>query len=179
MSFLFGSRGRTQQLPTQSPQQQQFFNQFLSNIGGGGEGFNQSMQYLMDLLSGSPEAFSAFEAPYLSQFKEQTLPAISERLTGMGGGARGSSGASQTFAQAGTGLQEKLAALRASLQGQAANQLMSSYFQGAGLGLGTHPFGYQYEPGDPGFLRGLTPGIGGGIGEGIGDLLRRLFGGGQ
>lgn len=185
MSFLFGSQGQTKQLPTMNPEQMQFLQQFLGQIGGAGAGgFGESMDYLRNLLSGDPSAFSAFEAPYQRQFSEQTIPQLAERLTGeFGAGGGRSSGATQMFAREGGRLQEQLAALRAQLQGQAAQQLQSTYMSGANQALGARPFGYQYEQGDPGLLGyaagGIGQGIGSGLGGGIGDLLRRLFGGGR
>lgn len=180
MSWFFGSKGKTEQLPTMSPEQQQFFQQFLSQLGGaGGEGFGQSMEYLQRLLSGDPGTMSAFEAPHLREFEQRTLPQLAERLTGQGGGGGRASGAAHAYAQAGTNLQEKLAQLRAGLQGQAAKQLMGNYMQGAQTALGARPFGYQYTPGSPGFLGYAGQGAGGAFGSGIGggfmDWLSNLF----
>src|SRR5690606_15268674 len=121
MSFLFGSKGKTRQLPTMTPEHMAFFRNFLSQLGwSGAGGFRESMDYLRGLLSGDPEALRAFEAPHLRQFQEQTLPALTERLTGLGAGGGRASGAAQALSQAGQSLQEKLASLRAGLQGQAA-----------------------------------------------------------
>lgn len=192
MSFLFGSKGQTKQLPTMSPEQMDFFRQFLSQIGGmGAGGFGESMDYLRNILSGDPSAMSAFEAPHIRQFQEQTLPALTERLTGMGAGGGRSSGAAQALGQAGQSLSEKLAALRAGLQGQAAQQLMGTYLQGAGMGLGARPFGYTYEPGREGLFGSMAGGFGQALGSGLGgglsdwasggglmNMLRSLFGGG-
>jgi hypothetical protein len=176
MSFLFGSRGRTRQLPTMTREQQQGLTQLLQQIfGGGAAGFGESTDYLRGLLSGDPEAMRAFEAPHLRQFQEQTLPALTERLTGLGAGGGRASGAAQALSQAGQSLQEKLASLRADLQGQAAQQLMSTYLQGAGLGLGVRPFGYQYEPGREGLFGSLAGGLGQGFGGGLAGLLAGLF----
>src|SRR5690606_1733573 len=109
MSFLFGSRGRTRQLPTMTGQQLQGLTQLLQQIfGGGAAGFGESTDYLRGLLSGDPEAMRAFEAPHLRQFQEQTLPALTERLTGLGAGGGRASGAAQALSQAGQSLQEKL-----------------------------------------------------------------------
>lgn len=176
MSFLFGSKGKTRQLPTMSPEQMDFFRNFLSQLGGAGAGgFGESMDYLRGLVSGDPESMRAFEAPYLRQFQEQTVPALTERLTGLGAGGGRASGAAQVLGQAGQSLQEKLASLRAGLQGQAAQQLMGTYMQGAGLGIGARPFGYQYEPGREGLFGSLAGGVGQGFGSGLGMLLAGLL----
>ena len=112
MSWLTGSQGKLQKLPTMSGSQENFFNQFLSMIGGqGGQGFEQAMQHLQGLLSGSPESYQAFEAPIKRQFAEQTLPQLQERLTGMGAGGGRSSGAAQVLGQAGNQLSEQLASM--------------------------------------------------------------------
>lgn len=172
MSFLFGSQGKTRQLPTMNQEQLQGLSQLLQQIfGQGAQGFGESTEYLRGLLSGDSEAFQAFEAPHMRQFQEQTIPALTERLTGMGAGGGRSSGAAQALGQAGQGLQEKLAALRAGLQGQAAQQLMGSYFQGAGLGLGSRPFGYTYDPGREGLFGSLAGGFGEALGSGLGGGL--------
>src|SRR5690554_5819094 len=121
MSFLFGSRGRTRQLPTMTREQQQGLTQLLQQIfGGGAAGFGESTDYLRGLLSGDPEAMRAFEAPHLRQFQEQTLPALTERLTGLGAGGDRSSVASQALSQAGQSLQDKFACHRAGSEFQAA-----------------------------------------------------------
>lgn len=176
MSFLFGSKGKTRQLPTMTPEQMAFFRNFLSQLGvAGAGGFGESMDYLRGLLSGDPEALRAFEAPHLREFQEQTLPALTERLTGLGGGGGRSSGAAQVLGQAGQSLQEKLASLRAGLQQQAAQSLLGTYLQGAGLGIGARPFGYQYEPGREGLFGSLAGGLGQGLGGGLAGLLAGLL----
>jgi len=182
MSWLTGSQGKLQKLPTMTGGQEDFFNKFLSMMGGqGGQGFEQAMQHLQGLLSGSPESYQAFEAPIKRQFAEQTLPQLQERLTGMGAGGGRSSGAAQVLGQAGTQLSEQLAAMRGGLQQNAIQQLLSTFMQGSQQALGAKPFGYEYQQGSPGLLGyaggGIGQGIGGGLGGGIGDLIRSLFGG--
>lgn len=150
---IFGAPGTTQKLDTMNPQQNQLLAQLLSLIQGqGAQGFGQGMDYFQDLLGGGEGGFQKFAAPYMRDFQEQTVPQLAERLTAQGGGGGRSSAAAQAFGQAGAGLQEKLAALRSSLQGGAAQQLLNTFFQGTSQGLGARPFGYQYQPGDPGML---------------------------
>jgi hypothetical protein len=117
--------------------------------GGGGNIqqnplYQSGASYIQNLLSGSPESTAAFEAPHLRQFNEQTVPMLAERFSGQGAGAQRSSAFQQALGSAGAGLQENLAALRAGLQGQAANQALTyaqqpiSNLSGlASLGLGT------------------------------------------
>ncbi len=182
MSWLTGSPGKTRKLPTMTGGQENFFSQFLSMLGGqGGKGFEQAMQHLQGLLSGSPESYQAFEAPIKRQFSEEILPQLQERLTAQGAGGGRSSGAAQVLGQAGGRLSENLASMRAGLQQNAIQQLLSTYLQGSQQALGTKTFGYEYEPGSPGLLGyaagGIGQGIGSGLGGGIGDLIRMLFGG--
>lgn len=155
--LLFGRKPKMKQLPTMDPQQQQLLSQLL---GGLGAPAGAGLQGLMQLLSGEPGAFEAFEAPAMRQFEEQIVPGIAERFSGAGGGAQQSSAFQQALSQAGAGLSERLAAQRGELQTGARSQLM----QLLGLGLQQRPFGYGQQAGTPGFLGGITPGIGAGLG---------------
>jgi hypothetical protein len=94
---------------TRSPQYQQA----LDMLG-------QTGQYAQGLMQPGSEAYQAFAAPEMRQFNEEIMPNIAEQFAGVGG--LSSSGFQQQAAQAGSGLAERLAALRANLQ-----------FQGAGL----------------------------------------------
>lgn len=184
---LFGSSGGYKQLPTKTGGQTNFLEQLLALLGGQGglgQGFQKGIDYYSKLLSGEPGAFEEFEAPIKRQFEEQVLPGIAERFSGAGAGAQSSSAFQQSLGQAGAGLSENLARLRAELQGGAASSL-GSLFSGLGsLGLGTNTFENVYEQGSPGLLDsllaalggGLGGGIGQGLGGGIGSLLSRLFG---
>lgn len=169
------------QVPTQSAQQQDVLKNLLSMFGSGGlgsQGANQGLQYLLNLISGSPESYQALEAPALRQFQEEVLPGISERLTAMGVGGGRSGGASKVFGQAGERLTENLAAQRAQMQGSAVQQLLSTFLGGSGLGLQQQPFAYLQKP--QGFLNALAGGLGQGTGMiaggGISALLNQLFG---
>lgn len=185
MSFLFGSPGKMKQAPTLTGEQQQFLSQFLQQIMGGssGQGMGESLDYLRGILSGDPEAFSAFEAPALRQFNEEILPSIAERFTAQGAGGGRSSANALAFAKAGESLSEKLAAQRAALQSGAAQQLLGNFNQQAGLGLGTKAFENYYKPASQGLLGQFAQGAGQGLGmAGSGGLsqgwnwLRSLFG---
>ena len=154
--------------------QQGGLQQLLSMIGGtGAQGFEQALQSLMGMLSGSPESFEAFEAPIMRQFEEQTLPQLQERLTAFGGGGGRSSGAAQALGQAGAGLQENLAAQRAGLQQNAIQQLLSTYLQGSSLGLGTPAQGFAQKP--PGFGAAFGQGFGSALGKGLGKFPGLFF----
>lgn len=191
LDFLFGSRDKLQKVPTMTPQQNQVLSQLLSQLGLGGQGttggnFQGANQYLSELLSGDENAYRQFEAPYMRQFNEQTIPGLAERFAGAGaqGGALSSSGFGQALGAAGAGLQENLASLRAGLRGGAATQAQGQYNQQLGLGLGAQPFGYQTRQGSSGLIpnllghlgAGLNPGAVSGIGGSMQNLYRSLFG---
>lgn len=144
---------------TLNPQQQQLF-------GGQAQGFGQLqpqiMQYLQGLLSGSPEATAAFEAPYMRQFREETVPGLAQQFAGLG--ALSSSGFQQSLGQAGAGLSENLAALREGLRSQAAGQGMQGIHDL--LNMSTQGL----VPKQLSFLKQLLLGLGGGVGQGVGSL---------
>jgi|SRR5690606_35086305 len=169
MSFFTGTKGSTKQLPTYTPGQNQFLQQFLEMFGqgGAGGGFGEAMNYLRGILSGSPESYQALEAPIQRQFAEKTLPQLQERLTAAGAGGGRSSGAAQVLGQAGTDLNERLASMRAGLQQNAIQQLLGTYLGGAQIGLGARPFENMYIPGQKGmFQQGA---------ETLGQILPFLF----
>ena len=157
--FLFG--GGPEKLPTMDKKQQALYNQMMSMLGGEGklgQGQEQSLDYLMQLMDPSSEAVQQFTDPYMREFEQQTVPGLAERFAGMGamGGGLSSSGFGQSLSTAGSNLQSKLAALKAGLGQQAAGQLMSQYGQQLGLGLGTPTFAYQQ--GSPGLIPGMAQG---------------------
>lgn len=175
--FLFGKKGKTEQLPAISPEQQQLLNQLLGGLSGP---MGAGLGNLQQILSGDPEAFKAFEAPARTAFEQQTVPGIAERFSGAG--AQSSSAFGQTLGQAGANLEEQLSAQRAGLQSQALGQLSGLL----GQGLGAKPFGYQQTPGSQGFIGGMAPGIGMGIGgampggmSSLMSLIKQMFSGQQ
>lgn len=166
LDFLFGKKGGIEQVPTMSSEQQQLLSQLLSNLGGiSGQGLN----YLQDLLSGSPEAY---EAPAMRQFQEEIIPGIAERFTSMGAGSQGSSAFGQQLGAAGAGLAERLAMQRAGLKQSALSQLQGLL----GQGLGAKSFESVYRPSSTGFLGSMIPGIGQTFGLGLGTGLTKLLG---
>ena len=159
--FFFGQPEKTQSFSQLNPQQQQLLTSLLSQLGGP---LQQGLQNIGGLLSNSPDAFKAFEAPAMRQFQEEVLPQLAEGFGGLG--AQSSSGAQQTFARAGERLSENLSAQRAGLQQNALGQLMGF------LGQGLSPTQQNViRPSTPGFLGAITPGIGQG---GILGLLKAL-----
>jgi len=90
--FFGGRKGRTQQAPRHTPEQQAALDQLL----------RQGM---------SETESQALEQRYRTQFGETTIPGIAERFTGMGGGQRSSAFAG-ALGRAGGDLESQLAALR-------------------------------------------------------------------
>lgn len=166
LDFLFGSKQKTKQFNTFTPEQQQTMNQLLS---GSQQQLPYAFDYLSQLLSPGSEALQAFQAPAMRQFQEEIIPTIAERFTGMD--AQKSSAFGQQLGQAGAGLAENLSAQRASLGSNAISQL-----QGL-LSTGMRPsFENVVLPGTQGFLGGLAQGASQGIGQagGMAALIKLL-----
>ena len=172
-----GKKEKMQQVPSMAPGQMDLLNQLLGGLGGGETGggpMGAGLSNLQQLLSGDPEAFAKFEAPYQRQFQEQTVPGLAERFSGMGAGAQGSSAFGQQLGQAGAGLSEGLASLRGGLQQGAMGQLASLL----GIGMGASPFENIFRPQTGGMGQAMAPGIGAGIGSGLAGLFTSGGGGG-
>lgn len=182
--FFFGSKDKVKQASTMLPQQREAFENFYSgNNIADNPLYGAGQDYLTNLLSGNQNATSEFNAPYLQQFQQQIVPGLSERFAGMGTGAGGlnSSGFNQTIAQAGSGLQSTLAALRQQLLGQASQQALG-YAQQPYSNLlqsfGVQPFENIYRPGSPGLLGGVAQGLASGFGQGFGQAAGKGIAGG-
>lgn len=141
------SKSKYKKIPTMTPEQEKLFKYLGNQLYGGGEegGFGQAFQQLLNDLQGGEESYDKFAAPFKREFEEQTIPGIAERFAGLGamGGGLSSSAFGQSLSSAGAGLQEKLAALKTGLQGQARNDIFSllqNY-------MGTSGFGYQPQKG--------------------------------
>ncbi len=152
LDFLLGKKEKTKQFQTFTPQQQGILNQLLSL---GSQSLPQQSQYFESLLQPGSEAEGAFAAPAQRQFQEEIIPSIAERFTGQfGTGSSRSSAFGQQLGQAGAGLAERLAAMRAQLAGQGAAGL-----QGL-LSTGLSPqFSTAFRPAAPGFLGSLLSGV--------------------
>ena len=141
--------------------------------GGGLQGdqnFQSGSNFLQRLFSNDPQMIQEFNAPYMDQFNQQTVPDIANRFAGMGTGSSGlsSSGFQQTLAQAGRGLQKDLASMRQGMQLQGlpqalqyAQQPISNRFNAAQA----IPGQYYENPGQPGFLQSFAGGVGQGAGK--------------
>ena len=171
MSFLsniFGKKPRQQQISYYNPQQNTALDQLLSGASGQ---LPQVFDYLQNMLSGSPEAMEAFQAPALRQFNEQIVPTLAEKFSQLG--AQKSNAFGQQLGQAGASLAENLNAQRAGLQ-QNAVQTLLQLLQG---GLQQRGENVRFG-GTPGLLSNLLGGLSGGLPNLIGFLGqggRRLF----
>lgn len=145
---------------TFNPQQQQLFGQHAQGLSSLQP---QIMKYLQGLFSDDSESAAAFEAPYMRQFNEQTIPALAERFAGLG--ATSSSGFQQALGQAGAGLSENLASLREQLKYGAAQQGMGGIENL--LNMNTQAMLPKMMK-QPGFLKQLMMALAGGAGQGAG-----------
>lgn len=145
MGLGFMGNDQPKKLSSLDPNQQKLWNTFTDRLQNFSGADQSSIDYLMQLMDPNSEAVSQFTAPHMRQFNEQTVPGLAERFAGMGGmgGGLSSSGFGQSLSAAGSGLQEKLAALKAGLGTQAANNLMNTYGNRMGTAMGTQTFGYQ------------------------------------
>lgn len=163
---LFQKKEQQEQIPTVGPEQQNLVNQLTQLLRGqlGGQGlFGQSQNFLQDILGGDT---SKFEAPLMRQFNEQIIPGLSERFAGLGAGS--SSAFQQALGGAGSGLMERLGALRGQLGLQASGQGLQSILGLLGGAL-TPTFQTGIRPGSPGPLANFIAPIAGGFGKSFGE----------
>lgn len=171
------------QLQQFSPEQIQLFKQLFSHVGPD--------SYLSRLAGGDEGTFSQIEAPALKQFGA-LQGNIASRFSGMGSGARRSSGFQNTQTSAAQDFASQLQSQRQSLQQQATNDLyrMSNellnqrpyeqFLTDAG------PSGWQkFGSAGKGALSGaasgaaigsVIPGVGTAIGAGVGGLIGGIGG---
>ena len=154
-----GQKGGFEQLQNMSPEQQQLLEQIMQMLGPEGQlgqGNEQAMQYLMQLLNPDSAAQQRFAQPYMNQFNQQTVPGLAERFAGAGaqGGALSSSGFGQALGSAGSDLQTKLAGLKSQLQHGASQDIMNQYRGMTGQGLGASPFTNVYKNPTGGYATG-------------------------
>ncbi len=155
--FLTGEKSKNYQQSLLGKEQQPLYQQLLAAGQGQGAGgaFGESADYYRNLLSNDSQDQQAFIAPEMRQFNEDIIPSLAEQFAGMGSGGLQSSGFRNAAINAGSGLAERIAAIRAGLRQQGAQGL-----QGIGqAGLGQFNENI-HQPGRPGFLQGLAPGIG-------------------
>lgn len=177
MSSLTGSRGptgsgvagyRTGSVQQYTPDQMKLFKSLFSNVSPD--------SYLSRLAGGDQGMFDQIEKPQLRQFNN-IQGNIASRFSGMGSGARRSSGFQNTINAASSDFAESLGSRRQELQRQALKDLMSM----SGELLGAQPYKqFQYEPQQPFWqkiLGGALPLAGSGLGGLFGGPAGAAIGG--
>jgi len=153
------SAGKIQQF---SPEQIQLFKQLFGHLG--------PESYLSKLAGGDQSFFDEMEAPAFRQFNEQ-LGNIGSRFSGMGMGARKSSGFQNYTNQAASSFAQDLASQRQALQRQAIMDLM-------GLSeslLQQRPFERTLTEKPKPFWQTAGASLAGGLGQGLGSFLTGGF----
>ncbi len=123
VSALKGTGYRQIDLPRMTPEKQALFKQVFSGLQ---PGLTSGIGHLSHVAEGSPEYFQQMEAPALRQFQE-LQGNIASRFSGMGSGARRSSGFQNVGTAAASDLSERLASQRMTMQQDAIKQLMGLY----------------------------------------------------
>lgn len=111
------------QTPRMSDSTRQIWEQLL---GGAQPGVSSGLTQLSKLAGGDPSQFEALEAPAYRQFAG-LQGSTASRFSGMGQGARHSSGFQNTMENQSTDLAERLQSQRMGLQQGAIDQLLSIY----------------------------------------------------
>lgn len=168
--FLFGSKGKRENISTLRDEQLPLYQQLIgAGMGrGAGGAFGQSADYYRSLLDNDPQALEAFMAPEMRRFREQISPDIAEQFAGMGAGGLSSSGFQNAQTAAATDLAERLARLRAGLRESAASGLSNI----GSMGLGRFSENIMTE--QP--TQGLLPGIFGAAGNAFGGPFGQAAG---
>ena len=180
------SKGGYNEVSTMTGQQQDLYNRQIGGYKQGPESLYQDplyqsgSNYLQGLLDDSPEAYQKFEAPFMRQFREQTIPMLSERFAGFGQGAQSSSAFQNALGQQGAALSEGLASLRGNLQLGATNSALGYAQQPQSnamqlTGETTKAFLPKEQPWWQSALGGLAGGAGSGLGGGFGSKIAKWF----
>lgn len=157
-NFLTGNPATSQQFPTITPQQQ--------NVKGAAN--NQALKMLQSLGGQNNNLnFEPIANRARTQFQTQTIPGIAERFTSLGQGAQRSSGFQGALGQAGSELEQGLAALGSQygLQKQGLEQQLLSLLLGTSLSPEAET---GINPEEPGFFQNF--------GSSILNLLPTLLG---
>ena len=146
---------------TQDPMQQRI----MELLGSGSiPGLQSSLGHLSQMASGGNEDFwKQLEAPAMRQFG-QLQGQLASRFSGLGTGARRSSGFQNAMGGAATDLAERLQSQRLGFQNQAIQQLLG--LSNSLLGRDTQAFIPQQKP----FWQELLAAGAQGVGQGIGQL---------
>jgi hypothetical protein len=165
MSMMVGPTGKrgnvtpkgfqTGQLSQFTPEQMQLFQQLFSHLG--------PESFLSRLAGGDQSQFAEMEAPALKQFSG-LQGNIASRFSGMGSGARRSSGFQNTMNQASSDFAQQLQSQRMGLQRQALQDLMGMSTQL----LGQRPYEQYVTEKPKSFLEQLLLGISPALAQGAG-----------
>lgn len=179
-NFFTGSQDKIKQYDPYSTEQRGYMDESLQGAQGQ---LGNIFKWLNSILNDDPSAYEDFEAPFMQQFQQQTIPQIMERFAGMG--AQSSSALNQTLGEAGKNLQMGLASQRAGLKNNAMQQLSGmaeqsmkpkqSYIQGGKKGY----FDYAAPLIGQAMGMGMNAATGGmsGAGGQLFGLLNAMFGG--
>ena len=175
MSSTFGSKGPTgrvggynmRSVPNFTPEMMELFKSLFAHVGPESQ--------TAKLAAGDPETFAQLEAPAMRQFSG-LQGNIASRFSGMGTGARRSSGFQNTMNQASADFASDLQSKRQGISQQALRDLfgMSESL------LNKRPFDTFLEPKKPSFLESIFGGLGqlggqfGGSAAGAGGTLSIL-----
>jgi hypothetical protein len=171
-SGLRGTGYKQVSMPTMNPEQMDLFKQLLS---GSRQGVGSGLDYLSKLAGGDQSQFEQLEAPALRQFAG-LQGNIASRFSGMGSGARRSSGFQNTLGSSAGELSENLAARRMGLQQDAIKQLLGLSEQLLGQRTSENALLPKKRSFWQELLSGAAPGIGGAGGSGGTLGLLKLLG---
>lgn len=148
-------------------------NLFKMLMGGSQEGLSAGLSHLTGLAKGDPSQFEQMEAPAFRQFAG-LQGNLASRFSGMGSGARRSSGFKNTMSEASSTLAERLQSNRMQMQQDAIEQLLGI---GSSL-LNKNTFETNFIPRqkDPSFLKQILGSLIGGISSGGSTALGSGFG---
>ena len=186
LSTLFGSGGKTKQVPAMTKEQQSQLMQVLQQLdpsGQLGQAYSQSLGGMQEFMDPSSESMQRFADPYMRQFEQETIPGIAERFAGAGamGGGLSSSGFGQALSAAGGNLQSQLASMKTGVQRQAMGDIMNQYTNMNQQALQAQPFAYERHQAEPGLLgqyaKSGFPGFGSMIGSAFGGPIGGAAGG--
>lgn len=172
--FFTGTPEKREQLSSLTSSQmrnQKMLEKAAAQRGAGGA-FGTTADYYRDLLSNENADLSAFTAPEMRRFREQTIPDIAEQFAGMGAGGLSSSGFRNAAVGAGADLSERLGAIRAQLRQQGAQGLMNIGIQS----LVPHAEWQTTQPGSEGLLSSIAPAAGKAIGAAFGSPIGSAIG---
>ncbi len=185
-STLFGSKGKTEQVPAMTKEQNSQLMQVLQQLdpsGQLGQAYTQAIGGMQDFMDPSSEAMQRFSDPYMRQFEQETIPGIAERFAGAGamGGGLSSSGFGQALSSAAGNLQSQLASMKTGVQRQAMGDIMNQYGNMTGQAFQAQPFAIGRRQSEPGLLGHYAqsgfPGFGSMVGSAFGGPMGGAAGG--